>query len=45
MPIRGIILIFLIAIIVCIILRNEIYAMLKEFFENNIEDDEKGEDE
>lgn len=40
MPIRGMILILLIAIFVCIVMRDEIYIAVKKFFENDIEDDE-----
>ena len=43
MPIRGMVLIFLIAIVVCIVMKDEIYAKVKKFFENDI--DNEGENE
>lgn len=43
MPIRGIVLIFLIVITVCIIMKDEIYVEIKKLFENDT--NKKGENE
>ena len=42
MPFRGIILILLVVIVVCVACKDQIYADVKKFFEKDID---KGEDE